>query len=166
VFIISLNKWTVYFDNRRPKIIKSWVGKQEVAPLRGTTEQQIKELMVRLRQDGIASRLRNPFFDRYNKATYRNERFSWGLVVANDDKMLFFMGLKPRVEKTWRGGIELAVLRGSPAQQVEELKSRLRYQSGVKNNITDPNWEKPTKKLEKPTKKEKNKNSRKRRLFG
>ena len=140
MFIISLNKWTVYFDNRRPKIIKTWVDKQEVAPLRGTPTQQIKELMVRLRRDSIALRLRNPFFDNSNKATYRHEHSSWSLVVANDAKMLFFIGLKPKVEKTFRGGMETMVLRGTPEQQVEELKGRLRYQSGVRNNLTDPVW--------------------------
>jgi hypothetical protein len=53
--------------------------------------------------------------------------------------MLFFRGWRPVVVRTWIGGIETAILKGTPEQQVEELKNRLRY-TGINNMITNPAW--------------------------
>jgi hypothetical protein len=60
-------------------------------------------------------------------------------IIANDKWMLFFRGWRPIVVRTWIGGIETAILKGTPEQQVEELKSRLRY-TGINNMITNPAW--------------------------
>ncbi len=53
--------------------------------------------------------------------------------------MLFFRGWRPVVVRTWISGVETAILKGTPEQQVEELKSRLRY-AGINNMITNPAW--------------------------
>ena len=57
------------------------------------------------------------------------------LIIANDRWTVFFEGWRPRVVKTWRSGVETCVLKGTPEQQVEELKARLRY-VGVNNTVT------------------------------
>ena len=60
-------------------------------------------------------------------------------IIANNKWTLFFRGWRPVVVRTWISGVETCVLKGTPEQQVEELKARLRY-AGVSNNVTDPNW--------------------------
>jgi hypothetical protein len=57
------------------------------------------------------------------------------LIIANDRWTVFFEGWRPRVVKTWISGVETCVLKGTPEQQVEELKTRLRY-VGVNNTVT------------------------------
>jgi hypothetical protein len=56
-------------------------------------------------------------------------------IISNDKWTLYFDGWRPRIVKTWISGVETALLRGTPEQQVEELKVRLRY-VGVNNNVT------------------------------
>lgn len=63
------------------------------------------------------------------------------LIISTDKYTIYFDGWRPRIVKTWISGIETAILRGTPEQQVEELKARLRY-AGVSNNVTDPNKKK------------------------
>lgn len=65
------------------------------------------------------------------------------LIISTDKWTIYFDGWRPKIVKTWISGIETAILRGTPEQQVEELKARLRY-AGVSNKVTDPN--KPKKK--------------------
>jgi hypothetical protein len=60
-------------------------------------------------------------------------------IIANDKWMLFFRGWSPVVVRTWISGVETCVLKGTPEQQVEELKTRLRY-TGIQNMVTDPIW--------------------------
>jgi hypothetical protein len=57
------------------------------------------------------------------------------IIVSNDKWTLYFDGWRPRIVKTWISGVETCVLKGTPEQQVEELKSRLRY-VGVRNQVT------------------------------
>ena len=57
------------------------------------------------------------------------------LIIANDRWTVFFEGWRPRVVKTWISGVETCVLKGTPEQQVGELKTRLRY-VGVNNTVT------------------------------
>ena len=61
------------------------------------------------------------------------------IIIANDKWTLFFRGWRPVVVRTWKSGVETAILKGTPEQQVEELKNRLRY-VGVNNMVTDPVW--------------------------
>lgn len=63
------------------------------------------------------------------------------LIISTDKWTLYFDGYRPRIVKTWISGVETAILRGTPEQQVEELKARLRY-VGVSNKVTDPNKKK------------------------
>ena len=56
-------------------------------------------------------------------------------IVTTDRWTVYFRGWRPRIVRTWRSGVETAMLKGNAEQQVEELKARLRYQ-GVVNNIT------------------------------
>ncbi len=68
------------------------------------------------------------------------------LIVSTDKWTLYFDGWRPKIVKTWISGVETALLRGTPEQQVEELKVRLRY-VGVKNSVTGlPSKQKKTKK--------------------
>lgn len=60
------------------------------------------------------------------------------LIISTNKWTLYFDGYRPRIVKTWISGLETAILRGTPEQQVEELKARLRY-AGVSNKVTDPN---------------------------
>ncbi len=53
MFIISTDKWTLYFDGWRPRVVKTWISGVETALLRGTPEQQVEELKVRLRYVGV-----------------------------------------------------------------------------------------------------------------
>lgn len=59
-------------------------------------------------------------------------------IISTDKHTIYFDGWRPRIVKTWISGIETAIIRGTPEQQVEELKARLRY-VGVSNRVTDPN---------------------------
>lgn len=61
------------------------------------------------------------------------------LIISTNKHSIYFDGWRPRVVKTWVSGVETALLKGTPEQQVEELKVRLRY-AGVRNNVTDPNF--------------------------
>jgi len=60
-------------------------------------------------------------------------------IIANNKWTLFFRGWRPVVVRTWISGVETAILKGTPEQQVEELKTRLRY-AGIQNMVTDPIW--------------------------
>jgi hypothetical protein len=60
-------------------------------------------------------------------------------IIANNKWTLFFRGWRPVVVRTWISGVETAILKGTPEQQVEELKTRLRY-TGIQNMVTDPIW--------------------------
>ena len=66
------------------------------------------------------------------------------LIISTDKYTIYFDGWRPRIVKTWISGIETAIIRGTPEQQVEELKARLRY-AGVSNKVTDPNKKKTKK---------------------
>jgi hypothetical protein len=68
------------------------------------------------------------------------------LILSNDRYTVYFDGWRPRVIKTWISGVETAILRGTPEQQVEELKCRLRY-VGIRNRVTDPKWKEKKKKV-------------------
>ena len=57
------------------------------------------------------------------------------LIISNNSWTVFFEGWRPRVVKTWRSGVETALIIGTAEQQVEELKARLRY-VGVNNAVT------------------------------
>lgn len=61
------------------------------------------------------------------------------IIIANDKWTLFFRDWRPVVVRTWISGVETAILKGTPEQQVEELKTRLRY-TGIQNMVTDPIW--------------------------
>jgi hypothetical protein len=65
------------------------------------------------------------------------------LIISTNKHTIYFDGWRPRIVKTWISGVETALLKGTPDQQVEELKVRLRY-AGVRNKVTDPNF-KPNK---------------------
>ncbi len=73
-------------------------------------------------------------------------------IISTNKWTVYFDGYHPKIVKTWVSGLETAILKGTPEQQVEELKARLRY-AGVSNNVTEPN-------------KKKTKKSRKRSFFG
>jgi hypothetical protein len=60
MFIISTNKWTVYFDGWRPKIVKTWISGVETCVLKGTPEQQVEELKARLRYVGVSNNVTDP----------------------------------------------------------------------------------------------------------
>lgn len=62
-------------------------------------------------------------------------------IISTNKWTIYFNGWRPKIVKTWISGVETAILKGAPEQQVEELKARLRY-AGVSNNITDPNQKK------------------------
>lgn len=64
MFIISNDKWTLYFDGWRPRIVKTWISGVETALLRGTPEQQVEELKVRLRYAGVSNRVTKPVKER------------------------------------------------------------------------------------------------------
>lgn len=57
------------------------------------------------------------------------------MIIATNRWTVYFQGWRPRLVRTWISGVETAILKGTPEQQVEELKSRLRYQ-GVINAAT------------------------------
>jgi hypothetical protein len=57
------------------------------------------------------------------------------IIVSNNKWTLYFNGWRPKIVRTWISGVETCVLKGTPEQQVEELKSRLRY-VGVRNQVT------------------------------
>jgi len=61
------------------------------------------------------------------------------LIISTNKYTIYFDGWRPRIVKTWVSGVETAILKGTPEQQVEELKARLRS-AGVRNKVTDPNW--------------------------
>jgi hypothetical protein len=69
MFIISINKWTIYFDGWRPKIVKTWISGLETAILKGTPEQQVEELKARLRYAGVSNNITYP-----NKKKTKNRR--------------------------------------------------------------------------------------------
>lgn len=53
MLIISNNRWTVYFEGWRPRVVKTWISGVETALLKGTAEQQVEELKARLRYVGV-----------------------------------------------------------------------------------------------------------------
>lgn len=53
MLIISNNRWTVYFEGWRPRVVKTWVSGVETALIKGTAEQQVEELKARLRYVGV-----------------------------------------------------------------------------------------------------------------
>lgn len=57
------------------------------------------------------------------------------MIIATNRWTVYFQGWRPRLVRTWISGVETAILKGTPEQQVEELKARLRY-VGVNNTVT------------------------------
>jgi hypothetical protein len=53
VLIISNNRWTLYFEGWRPRVVKTWRSGVETCILKGTAEQQVEELKARLRYVGV-----------------------------------------------------------------------------------------------------------------
>lgn len=70
MFIVSTDKWTLYFDGWRPKIVKTWISGVETAILHGTPEQQVEELKVRLRYVGVQNNVTG-FIDKPKKRRKR-----------------------------------------------------------------------------------------------
>lgn len=62
MIIISIDRYIIYFDGWRPRIVKTWISGIETAILHGTPEQQVKELKVRLRYVGVNNNITNPNF--------------------------------------------------------------------------------------------------------
>ena len=60
MFIISTDKWTVYLDGWKPKIVKTWISGVETCILRGTAEEKVEELKVRLRYSGVRNSVTSP----------------------------------------------------------------------------------------------------------
>jgi hypothetical protein len=61
------------------------------------------------------------------------------IILSTDNWIIYFTGNHwPRIIRNWKLGTETAIMHAvDPLEQIEELKSRLRY-VGVINNITRP----------------------------
>lgn len=57
MFILTTDKWTVYFEGIRPRIVKTWISGVETCVLKGTAEQQVEELKARLRYQGVVNNI-------------------------------------------------------------------------------------------------------------
>ena len=53
MLIIANDRWTVFFEGWRPRMVKTWRSGVETCVLKGTAEQQVEELKARLRYVGV-----------------------------------------------------------------------------------------------------------------
>ena len=68
MFIVSNDKWTLYFDKWRPRIVRTWISGVETAIIHAEDPAaQVEELKTRLRYVGVRNHVTNPVIVKHKK---------------------------------------------------------------------------------------------------